>query len=96
LGTKPRVYYRNIWRYTTAFIGGSVSRQANGVVDCVEGAKVALKKDGRLVAELTTDNYGDFKFDKLPEESGAYTVEVEGKSIDVTLGKSLYLGEIRV
>ena len=96
LDTRPRVYYRNMWRYTTAFIGGSVSREAKGVVDCVEGAKVMLKKSGRLVAELTTDNYGDFKFDRLPEDSGSYTVEVEGKSIDVTLGKSTYLGEIRV
>ena len=96
LGTRPRVYYRNMWRFTTAFIGGSVSREAKGVVDCVEGAKVVLKKSGRLVAELTTDNYGDFKFDRLPEDSGSYTVEVEGKSIDVTLGTSAYLGEIRV
>jgi Fe-S-cluster-containing dehydrogenase component len=96
LGTKPRVYYRNMWRYSTAFIGGSVSRQANGVVDCVEGAKVTLKQGGKTVAELSTDNYGDFKFDKLPEDSGAYTVEVAGKTLDVTLGKSVYLGEIRV
>jgi len=96
LGTRPRVYYRNMWRFTTAFIGGSVSREAKGVIDCVEGAKVVLKKSGRLVAELTTDNYGDFKFDRLPEDSGSYTVEVEGKSIDVTLGTSAYLGEIRV
>jgi Fe-S-cluster-containing dehydrogenase component len=96
LGTKPRVYYRNMWRYSTAFIGGSVSRLANGVVDCVEGAKVTLKQGSKVVAELATDNYGDFKFDKLPEESGAYTVEVGGKTLDVTLGKSVYLGEIRV
>ena len=96
LGTKPRVYYRNLWRYATAFIGGSVSRQANGIVDCVEGAKVTLKQGGKVVAELTTDNYGDFKFDKLPEDSGAYTVEVGGKTLDVALGKSVYLGEIRV
>jgi Fe-S-cluster-containing dehydrogenase component len=96
LGTKPRVYYRNLWRYSTAFIGGSVSRQANGIVDCVEGAKVTLKQGGKTVAELTTDNYGDFKFDKLPEDSGAYTVEVAGKTLDVTLGKSVYLGEIRI
>ena len=40
LGTRPRVWYKNLWRYTTAFIGGSVSAGANGVIDCVEGAKV--------------------------------------------------------
>ena len=46
LGTNPRVYYRNLWRYSTCFIGGTVSAEANGVVDCVEGATVRLLKDG--------------------------------------------------
>jgi len=36
LASKPRVYYRNLWRYATCFIGGSVSTEVNGVVDCVE------------------------------------------------------------
>src|SRR5258707_246849 len=42
LATKPRVYYKNLWRYSTCFIGGSVATEANGVVDCVEGASVRL------------------------------------------------------
>ena len=46
LGAKPRVYYRNLWRFTKCFIGGSVSAGANGTVDCVEGANVRLLKDG--------------------------------------------------
>jgi Fe-S-cluster-containing dehydrogenase component len=100
-GTNPRVYYKNLWRYTTAFIGGSVSAEANGEVDCVEGAKVTLIKDDSKVAEATTDIYGDFKFDKLPEGSGAYTVEIEAaghakKTVEATLGESVYLGEIRL
>ena len=49
-GTKPRVYYRNLWRYSKCFIGGSVSAEANGAVDCVEGATVRLLKDGAPVA----------------------------------------------
>ncbi len=101
LGTKPRVWYRNLWRYTKAFIGGSVSAEANGVIDCVEGAKVTLSKDGSAIAETETDNYGDFKFDKLDENSGAYTVEIAAnghgaRTIDVTLTDSVYLGEIRL
>jgi Fe-S-cluster-containing dehydrogenase component len=101
LATRPRVYYRNLWRYSTEFIGGSVSKEANGVVDCVEGARVRLKKDGKIVAELATDNYGDFKFDRLAPDSGAYTVEIEAaglkpKTLDVTLARSVYLGEIRL
>ena len=46
-GTKPRIYHRNLWRYTKCFIGGSVSAEANGVVDCVEGATVRLLKTAR-------------------------------------------------
>ena len=49
LGTKPRVYYRNLWRYSKCFIGGSVAEEKNGVVDCVEGASVQLLKDGASV-----------------------------------------------
>jgi Fe-S-cluster-containing dehydrogenase component len=101
LGTKPRIYYRNLWRYSTCFIGGSVSTEANGVVDCVEGATVRLLRNGQPVAELRSDNYGDFKFDKLPENSGAYVVEIEAtghrkRTVETTLGVSVNLGEIRL
>lgn len=101
LGTKPRVWYRNLWRYSTAFIGGSVSAEADGLVDCVEGATVTLSKDGNQIADANTDIYGDFKFDKLPEGSGAYSIAITSpghadKSIDVELGESVYLGEIRL
>jgi Fe-S-cluster-containing dehydrogenase component len=100
LGTKPRVYYKNLWRYTKCFIGGSVSEENNGTVDCVEGASVQLMKDGASVAVMTTDNYGDFKFDRLDENSGRYTVQVfsagRSKSVDAELGASVSLGEIRL
>jgi hypothetical protein len=71
------------------------------MVDCVEGAKVRLIKDGRAVAETQSDNYGDFKFDKLDEGSGTYTVEIEApgrakKTVEAKLGESVSLGEIRL
>ncbi len=98
LGTKPRVYYRNLWRYTKCFIGGSVSTETGGIVNCVEGARVRLLKDGKAVAEQTTDNYGDFKFDRLDENSGRYAIEVSAagkkKTVEATLGASINLGEI--
>jgi Fe-S-cluster-containing dehydrogenase component len=101
LGTKPRVYYRNLWRYATCFIGGSVSTEINGVVECVEGATVWLLRNGSPVAETTSDNYGDFKFDRLGEHSGHYVVEVSAKdrtkkTIEADLGVSTNLGEIRL
>jgi Fe-S-cluster-containing dehydrogenase component len=100
IGSKPRVYYRNLWRYSKCFIGGSVSAEANGVVDCVEGATVRLLRGGAPVAEATTDNYGDFKFDRLDEGSGRYTVEIAGhgrkRTVEAELGDSVNLGEIRL
>lgn len=100
LNARPRVYYRNLWRYTTAFIAGTVSAAAGDAIDCVEGARVRLVKDGKTIAEASSDNYGDFKFDRLPEDSGAYTIEVEagGKSTTaaVTVTKSVSMGEIRL
>ena len=100
LGTKPRVYYRNLWRYSKCFIGGSVSAAANGIIDCVEGAQVRLLKDGRVVGETTTDNYGDFKFDRLDENSGKYVIEISAsgrtRTVEAQLGASVNLGEIRL
>jgi len=99
-GTKPRVYYRNLWRYSKSFIGGSVATEVGGIVDCVEGADVHLIKNGETIARTTTDNYGDFKFDKLDEDSGRYTVTVmangKTKMLDASLGPSVFLGEIRL
>jgi NAD-dependent dihydropyrimidine dehydrogenase PreA subunit len=100
LGSKPRVYYRNLWRYSKCFIGGSIAASANGVIDCVEGASVRLLKDGRVIGEVASDNYGDFKFDKLDENSGKYVVEITAqgrtRKVDVELGVSVNLGEIRL
>ena len=101
LGTKPRVYYRNLWRYATCFIGGSLAAESAGVVDCVAGARVRLVKDGVAVAETVSDNFGDFKFDRLAEGSGRYQVEIAAagrpvKTVAAELGDSLNLGEIRV
>jgi Fe-S-cluster-containing dehydrogenase component len=99
-GTRPRVYYRNLWRYSKCFIGGSVAAEAGGAVDCVEGAAVRLLKDGVPVSTTETDNYGDFKFDRLDEGSGSYIVEIAGlgrkKTVEAQLGVSLNLGEIRL
>ena len=54
-----------------------------------------------MVAQATTDNYGDFKFDRLDENSGGYVVEISApagpeKTVDAQLGASINLGEIRL
>jgi Fe-S-cluster-containing dehydrogenase component len=100
-GTRPRVYYRNLWRYTTAFIGGTVSKEADGLVDCLENAEVVLVQKGRTVSGTRSDNYGDFKFDRLPERSGEYTIEIRADgfvatAVTVDLVASINLGEIKL
>ena len=101
LGTRPRVYYRNLWRYAKCFIGGTLAAEANGVVDCVEGASIRLMKGGTFLAETASDNYGDFKFDRLDENSGRYLIEISAsgrpkKTVEAILGASVNLGEIRL
>jgi hypothetical protein len=54
-----------------------------------------------VVTQAATDNYGDFKFDRLDENSGEYTVEISAagrakKTLSAKLGASINLGEIRL
>jgi len=100
LNTKPRVYYKNLYRFAKCFIGGSVVAETNGVVDCVPGVRVTLKHKGKEVASSQSDTFGDFKFDGLDPNSGEYEIEVMGAQRGsarqtVTLAEeSLYLGTI--
>lgn len=101
LASKPRVYYRNLHRYTKCFIGGTVSAELNGSLECVEGANIRLLKDDRGIGEATSDNFGDFRFDGLDEGSGRYAVQVSTnggstQTIEVELGASINIGEIRL
>jgi Fe-S-cluster-containing dehydrogenase component len=95
----PRVYYKNLNRFTRCFIGGSVAYEKEGIIDCAEGARVALLKGSEKMGEAVTDNFGDFKFDRLEEESGKYTVEIvfkdyDKKALEVDLKTSISLGTI--
>jgi Fe-S-cluster-containing dehydrogenase component len=72
LGTNPRVWYKNLYRWTRAFVGGTVAYQDTD--ECAEGAVVLLWSGGAKVAEAVTNNYGDFVIDKLVP--GKYEVSV--------------------
>ena len=101
LGTKPRVFYRNLHRFTQCFIGGSVVAEIGGMTDCVAGATAVVRAAGREVARATTDIFGDFKCDGFEADSGAYTIEIthprHGAAYAVcTLGESVYLGTLRL
>jgi len=98
-GTLPRVYYKNLHRYEKCFIAGSVAFENEGIIDCAEGAFVAVMKDDKVIRETVTDNYGDFKFDGLNENSGNYLLKIrfksqEEKAVEVDLKTSKNVGVI--
>lgn len=99
LGTKPRVYYKNLYRYTKCFIGGSVTAQVGGVKECAAGVTVTLFKGSKLVASVQSDDFGDFKIDGLEPMSGEYQLSISHPKLGaakqmVVLDDSVYLGEI--
>jgi Fe-S-cluster-containing dehydrogenase component len=87
------VLYKNLGRFASCFIAGSVAAKRDGVVDCAAGAVVSLwkapgagtepggtERTGGLDECLQTtqaDVFGDFKFDGLEPDSGGYVVEVD-------------------
>ena len=97
LGTRPRIYYKNLYLVTKCFVGGTVVKQANGVEECAAGVEVLLKQAGREVGRATTDTFGEFKIDRLEPNSRGYQLEAAASSgrcsIEFDLGEdSRYLG----
>lgn len=101
LGTKPRIYYKNLYLMTECFVGGSVAADVEGVEECAAGAEVVLRHDGREVGRATTDAFGEWKIDRLKPGSRGYQVEAAGKAGRFTLqfdlgDESCYLGVMKL
>lgn len=98
--TEPRVYYKNLHRYQSAFLGGTLATASGSAGECLEGVRVVLRKGDKQIAEMKTDWWGDFKFDKLERDSGPYRIELSHPDfndmhIDVeSVGNSHYCGAI--
>lgn len=99
-GTQPRVWYKNLYRFTKEHIAGSVVAKIGGVVDCVEAAEVTLKQGDKVLSTATTDYFGDFKFDKLEPNSGEYTISISyeqfGYETTIDLKESINLGVVTI
>ncbi|MDR2295633.1 MAG: (4Fe-4S)-binding protein [Clostridiales Family XIII bacterium] len=89
LGTKPRVYYKNLHRFVKNFIAGGALRDG----DCFENAEVELSGNGADAVQRT-DCFGEFKFDGL--DDGAYTLRIDQrKTVSAHVsGASVNIGEI--
>jgi Fe-S-cluster-containing dehydrogenase component len=73
----PRVLYRNLYRYTTCFIAGALAYRAEGAERTASGADVRLRMNGELLKEMKTDFFGEFKIDRIPKNTGPFTLECE-------------------
>ncbi len=77
LGAKPRVYYRNLHRWTTAFVALSVV--FGDTDECGVGAVVSVAADGVEGGRTTADTYGDAVVDRLePGREYSVTVSQDG------------------
>jgi Fe-S-cluster-containing dehydrogenase component len=99
-GTKPRVHYKNLRKFTHDFIAGTIIVTKDGVTDCVAGARITLEFEDGSVVETASDNYGEFKIDGLkPGDAYRIKIAAEGfapKSHPIALDKSIYLGRIEL
>ncbi len=96
-GTKPRVWYKNLYRFIKCHVAGSV--ELHDKKECADGAKVTLTHTATNKSWKTaTNNYGDFKIDRLEKDSGKYNLEIElqGKKETrmIDLKTSINLGTI--
>ena len=97
--TKPRVYYKNLYRFTHWFMAGSVATQKEDILDCISGATVKLFQADQLIDETQSDLFGDFKFDQIAPQSESYHLEIscqgyQAETIEVVLEESLSMGTI--
>ena len=88
----PRVLYRNLYKATTCFIAGALAYTEDGLERAAADAAVRLKLNGEVMKEVRTDFFGEFKFDRIPKNSGTFEIEglLEGYapiSRQVTVGE---------
>jgi Fe-S-cluster-containing dehydrogenase component len=77
LGTKPRIYFKNLHLWTKVFLAGSVAYKDGGA--CADGVKVTVSHDGSPPMNAQTNNYGDFLIDGLaPDRNYTLTIEAPG------------------
>ena len=97
-GLEPRVYYKNLYRFTKCFITGSVALKDED--ECAEGAEIILTNgSGKVINATKTNNFGDFKIDNLAENSGKYSLEVaypgyDRRVLSIVLEESIDIGTV--
>ena len=70
----PRVMYRNLYKYNTNFIAGALAYRDGELDKAAADVSVQLKINGELLKETKTDFFGEFKFDRIPKNSGTFEI----------------------
>lgn len=77
LGTKPRIHYRNLWRAHEHFVFGNVvGSDSAGRATNLAGVEVYLTVEGIETRTVLTNDFGDFKFDRL-KTGQTYSISIE-------------------
>jgi Fe-S-cluster-containing dehydrogenase component len=89
---KPRVLYKNLYKYTSHFIAGALAFMDGDIEKAAVGAKVRLSLGGEHLAETESDFFGEFKFDGIPSDAGLFRIDcaMDGfgaLSLDAAVGK---------
>jgi len=99
--TRSRVHYRNLYRYTRAFVAGTLTCARNGIEDCVAGASLSLTQGAERIAEADSDDFGDFRIDGLLPQARNLRLRIAAAGyreqvLDIDMDNSRWLGEIRL
>lgn len=98
LGTRPRVFYKNLHRYEKCFVSLTVLCQRGGVRDVVVGAAVSVRLASGVELATETDDFGEAKIDGI-DPGSAYEIRVDGRDLGKwtqagVLAESVWLGEV--
>jgi len=101
LGTKPRVYYKNLNSLTKVLVAGTVEWDVDGRTECAANISVSISQSGTKVAESKTDEFGEFKFDGFEKNSGPYQLDIvhdsaTRKIVEMNLGNESLVLELVV
>ncbi len=96
LGTKPRVLYKNLYKWDKVFVAAGVAYKDTD--ECAEGARLTVSAADTRVAEGVANNFGEVVVDRL-EPGGVYDLVIEASgyrpyATTVTLAASTNLGVV--
>ena len=72
---RPRVLYKNLYKINKCFVAGALAYMDGDIETAATEAKVKLSMNGIPLLSTYVDFLGEFKLDKLPKNSGTYTLE---------------------